>query len=507
MRIDDTPKISNPSNQFLILSILLAGFILRIYDLGSESIWYDEGCSLNFAVQEINEIFFQNDKSPPLYYLFLHFWIKLFGTSEFSIRLPSAVFGTISIWYIYLIGKNLLNKKAALTGALLLSLNKYHIFYSQEARVYELTALMTLLSIYFFIRLNLQNKKWSTPGYLFFSSLLMYSHIYGLFIIFAQNIYILTTYKYQNRTKELFKWGLLQFCLLILFLPWLNVFLSQTIHAVEKGLWLSKPGLLSLINSFSILTGSRYLFLFYLIILLTFFFTQWQNRKSFSLSNFFMLFKQDRKKIGINRSSNLDLLFLWLFIPIALPFVISNISTPIFDPRYLIVSSPALYLLLGGIIVSYKNQNLRLIITALIILISVWTLLNYYSNPQKEQWRKISALIDNEAIPNDLVLFNSGKCLNRVFNYYSKGEKFAKKSFPENTRNVNMNNIQRLKDITDDRKRVWLILSHSGKQSYLINEEMKKEFLIKRKEDFIGIKLFLYEKKQVMRIKAKTNES
>jgi hypothetical protein len=51
-----------------------------------------------------------------------------------------------------------------------------------------------------------------------------------------------------------------------------------------------------------------------------------------------------------------------------------------------------------------------------------------------------------------------------------------------------MSNIQKLKDITKDRKRVRLILSHSKKQSYIINEEMEKE-------DFIDIKLFMYEKK------------
>ena len=83
MRIDDKSIMSNHFNKLSLLSILFVGFLLRIYDLGTESIWYDEGCSLNFAVQEINNIFFQNDKSPPLYYLFLHFWIKLFGTSEF----------------------------------------------------------------------------------------------------------------------------------------------------------------------------------------------------------------------------------------------------------------------------------------------------------------------------------------------------------------------------------------------------------------------------------------
>ena len=201
--------MSNHFNKLSILSIIFVGFLLRIYDLGNESLWYDEGCSLNFAVQEINKIFFQNEKSPPLYYLFLHFWIKLFGTSEFSIRLPSALFGTISIWLIYLTGKNIFNKKAALTGALILSLNKYHIFYSQEARVYELTALLTLLSMYFFIRKNLLKKNWGALGYLFFSSLLMYSYIYGLFIIFAKNIYLPPCVKIVVTCKKKYIRGLI----------------------------------------------------------------------------------------------------------------------------------------------------------------------------------------------------------------------------------------------------------------------------------------------------------
>jgi hypothetical protein len=79
-------------------------------------------------------------------------------------------------------------------------------------------------------------------------------------------------------------------------------------------------------------------------------------------------------------------------------------------------------------------------------------------------------------------------------------EKFVIKSFLANARYINMSNIKKLKDITKDRERVWLILSHSGKQSYIINEEMEKE-------DFIDIKLFMYEKKQNISIKTMVDDA
>jgi len=131
----------------------------------------------------------------------------------------------------------------------------------------------------------------------------------------------------------------------------------------------------------------------------------------------------------------------------------------------------------------------------LVSILSVGSLLTYYSSVKKEQWRDVAALIDSEAAENDLVLFNSGLCRGRIFNYYSKGQGFQKKAFPEKTRVVNSENIKKLSGLIDGRERVWLVLSHSGKKSYLINEELGKKYFLKRKNNYKGIKLFLYEKK------------
>jgi len=101
----------------------------------------------------------KGDFHPPLYHFLMWGWAHLFGNSEFVMRLPSVLFGTATIYVVYLIAKQLVNKKSKLinflplVAALFLATAPFHIYYSQEARTYALTAFSTSLSIYWFLRL------------------------------------------------------------------------------------------------------------------------------------------------------------------------------------------------------------------------------------------------------------------------------------------------------------------------------------------------------------------
>lgn len=77
------------STYFILGLILVAGFLLRIYKLSSQSIWLDEAYSIYHSQQNFMHVVSFKDLSPPLYYILLHFWIRLTGTSEFSVRLLS----------------------------------------------------------------------------------------------------------------------------------------------------------------------------------------------------------------------------------------------------------------------------------------------------------------------------------------------------------------------------------------------------------------------------------
>ncbi len=134
------------------------------------------------------------DNNPPFYYLILHYWILLAGDSEFAIRVPSAIAGALAIPVIYSIGSMLLSRVAGLIAALILSLSAYHVRYSQEARTYSLMVFLGLLSFYFFLKLLKEPPSPSTTaGYVVSTILLMYSHVYGIFLIGAQVLYLLAT--------------------------------------------------------------------------------------------------------------------------------------------------------------------------------------------------------------------------------------------------------------------------------------------------------------------------
>ena len=89
-----------------LIPILGVGFILRLYRLGYQSLWYDEGVSVFLARQNIDQLVVHTagDIHPPLYYIFLHVWLKLAGDSEFAAGFLSALFGLLIIAAVYYIG-------------------------------------------------------------------------------------------------------------------------------------------------------------------------------------------------------------------------------------------------------------------------------------------------------------------------------------------------------------------------------------------------------------------
>ena len=78
--------------------------------------------------------------------------MQIFGQSEFSIRFPALIFGVLSIFMIYKLGKVLFNLEIGLLSALILAISPFHIHYSQEARPYSLLMVLSLISTYYFVK-------------------------------------------------------------------------------------------------------------------------------------------------------------------------------------------------------------------------------------------------------------------------------------------------------------------------------------------------------------------
>lgn len=126
--------------------IILVAALLRLTTLGLKSVWLDEAYSVFAAAQGHRIIWDGFDPHPPLYYSFLHEWLKLVPAgSEFWLRLPSALASIAGLVLIYHLGKRLFDERFGLIALLLLAFSPLEIWYAGEARMYAFVILAWLM--------------------------------------------------------------------------------------------------------------------------------------------------------------------------------------------------------------------------------------------------------------------------------------------------------------------------------------------------------------------------
>jgi mannosyltransferase len=489
-------------NEWVLLLILLLGLFVRIYFISGQSLWFDEGYSVRMSQLSPREIISKTasaDYHPPLYYIVLHYWVSLFGTSEFSVRLPSAILGICSILILYKVGKHLFNDNVGILSSLILAVSVFHVEYSQEVRSYSLMAFMTLLSFYFFLKLFNEKNLRSSVGYIISSAVLMYTHVYGLFFILSQNIYFIANKLFsRGKTISAGKWVSLQGILLILFLPWTNSFLAQTAK-VQRGYWVTEPTLLSVIYTFGGYAGSR-LLLFFFLIFVGLALTR-RGKILPELKEASNLGETQSLKRGMSQHEALYLLFLWLSVPVVLPFLISYVSHPIFISRGTIGSSLAFYLLAAKGIDTLPKKYFKPACIALVVILSLSNIWVYYHRVYKDPWREVARTVDMTAKSGDMVLFNSSLC-QYLFSYYSKRPDLIKMSLSEISGNGNEEDIKQMESLSTRHDRVWLIVSHGKGTGWLKQVFRKsytlsyyKEYSIERNVgNYVVIRVSLFEK-------------
>ena len=404
------PRTAKPPYQHgALLLIVLIGLGLRLYDLGAESFWRDEISSLQAAQLDLRQIIDDRSASfhPPFYYFVLHYWLKLFGSSEFAARLLSALCSTLSIVLICRVGTLLFGERLGLLSALIFALAEFQVHYAQEVKGYALFTLLNLCSFYFFILLLQHRAKSHALGYVFSTVLLLYTHAYGLFSLAAQNLYLFSTCLFSNRVprSELRRWLGLQGLLLLLFVPWLS-FLIDQVDRLQGGYWRAPPTFSSLRKTFSAYSGSNLSLVLFSAVASLPFLVRSRLR--------------DSADEHLSRLGNpVALVVAWLAIPILTPFVLSLFVMPVYLTRGTVGASCAFYLLVAKGVESVRASTVAaLFLVGLIGIFSAVNVLQYYAKPTREQWREVVRTVDTQAQEEDLMLFQPAFC-QIPFAYYS----------------------------------------------------------------------------------------
>jgi uncharacterized membrane protein len=398
----------------ILLFILTLALALRIYHLGDSSLWHDEALTAAktcIPFSQIREaISLTGEENPPGYFFLIDGWSMIFGKSEFSLRFPSLIFSLLSVFLVYLIGKNLFSERIGLIAAFLVAISPYSINYAQEARLYSLLWLMGAISFLAFIHFLRDGKISALTICVLINALSLYISFAGGFYILTQNVIFLILLK----PKLLIKWVTSQFVTIGLGYPCLLLANRAIFPPSSAGNWRGAGvDYIELLRGLaSYLSGSLkgeyaaaavMLFLF-LIILGCF---------SFSSSGL---------KISLNRND----LFLWgwFLIPLITAYIYNSFSSSFLISltiRY--VGFIHIPFLIGAAKGLDKLRGSALFIALLLVTALIFTgqLFPYYKNNAKigsENWRDLIARLDREAEEGDLVICPGGMI--HSYHYYHR---------------------------------------------------------------------------------------
>lgn len=228
--------------------VTIVGAIPRLYNIAKASIWHDEGYTMMLAPMGPVEILERTarDVHPPLYYVVLHYWIELFGTSEIAARSFSALCLIAAIPLAYILMRRLYSTRAAGVAAVLVAFAPFLVRYSQEARMYGMVALILLFATYCLVRALQDGKRLWWVLYALAIAAGLYTHYYTVFLIAAHWVYVTTLTSKQPSTglKNRWWWGsnVLAASIFALWLPTAYAQFSR----VQGGFWIPAPTITTL---------------------------------------------------------------------------------------------------------------------------------------------------------------------------------------------------------------------------------------------------------------------
>lgn len=226
-----------------MLAILLLAFALRAHHLDFQSLWSDEGISLQRSSQSLPDLLASMPvEHTPGYFVLLHAWIAATGTSDFALRYLSLLPGVLAVAAVYALARQLHAAPSAPAGAtaghhqqgtaavvaagaaLLLATSGFQIWYAQEARMYSSLLAAGLIAIWAQWQILEQPQRranWWAGVYALAAAAVVYLHLYGALLPLAQAVFALGWLLVRRDLRTFARWVLASLAALLLFAPWL----------------------------------------------------------------------------------------------------------------------------------------------------------------------------------------------------------------------------------------------------------------------------------------------
>ncbi|KKT73884.1 MAG: hypothetical protein UW69_C0055G0002 [Microgenomates group bacterium GW2011_GWA2_44_7] len=379
-------------------ALILIFVFLSIGLFTRQSLWLDEATSAKAAGLGIYDLltrYAPNDFHPPLYYLLLHFWIMIGGTDENWVRLLSVISVFFTTLFVYAIGRHFYGEKWGVVGAIIFGTGPLIFYYATEARMYALAMMWVALSVLGYIRF-LSSGSWR--WWVIWLLAMVFSIYTDYLPLLVQPIFFLMLFRIKtNRLKVMILTGFI--VEILLFALWLPILIHQLVSGIMVEttfpLWWRILGQLSF-KSLALLWVKM------IIGRISFF----DKSVYFAVVGFVSLIFGLALYKASKELKKVNLLWLWLLLPVTLGLILS-LRLAIFQYFRFLFIAPAFYLL---ITVGIKNLGLKVAILFLSINLIFDAI--YVLSPRfhREDWRSAADYIRTNKQGSSVALFpNSGQ--------------------------------------------------------------------------------------------------
>jgi hypothetical protein len=326
------------------------------------------------------------------YYILLHYFTGVFGLSETSLRMLSAISAVATLAILFTLAHSMFSDSIAASACVLWAFNPVIMLLSRRARMYPMFAAIALTHFMLLWQVRRKPTGPRTIACGLFGALAIYTHLAGLFLVGAEAAMLMRDFFHGWREKM--AWLALAIAL-VLFLPYFPIFSAQS-QALVYGHWLDWIG-----------TGYHFNF----------------AEKAFTA----IVAAAVAIAIVFGRVNENDpdeplrWCLAWGVLPLIALVAGSVIMRPMFQIRYLIPCVAMIALLVARVLESFGSKTRNLAVAGITLVLLILVPIKEISY---EPWREIATLITAQSSPSQPVFFESG------FLFFRKPEGVANGGFP-----------------------------------------------------------------------------
>jgi uncharacterized membrane protein len=464
----------------LVLLVVALGASLRLYRLGAQPLWVDEATSLRFARGSLSQLWswsaIVDPGNPPLYYSLLHGWL-VFGDSEASLRLLSALLGVLTIPLVYALGRTIRDHWLGIVAALLFAISPFQVWYAQEARGYALLtfgATLAMLGVANILRHPERTRSiWALLAYVLGTTVALLAHDTAVFLPVGANVLVLGWWWTHERGTRgyLRAWLLAQVAVLCLWASWLPAYLQQVAHG-EAYAWIPRPTLTGVLSDlYAIYAGVTRATPYPLEALVVVAVCGLGLRS----------WKDDRRWIAF-------VLVFGLAAPVG--ELVASLWRPVFLTQTLIWSAVPLCVTVAAGLRCLRPRVVAASSLIVLVVMAGFGLRSYYWLHDKEAWDQVAAYVGQHVQRGDAIVFSVG-FLEIPFDHYYSGP--STYSVPEIELTGTSEDLFVVPAETETRSRVWLIVSHPRPSTDAVVAALGGAGHLAGIAQFTGVDVYLYE--------------